>query len=165
MSEYKIIIGIDPDVDKSGVAVYQEELDTIKISSITFAQIVSVFACIADYSNASDYLVVVEASWLNKSNWHLSSSDTKRSACAKGVSVGRNMQVGKCLVEVARELGLNVVEQKPLLKRWRGKDGKITHEELCNLIQIHKSRTNQEERDACLLALAHAKTKRKKTWK
>lgn len=166
MSEYKIIVGIDPDVDKSGVAIYQEGLGFIKISSMPFAGIVSAFEYIASCSNSDDYLVVVEAAWLNKSNWHLSSSDTKRSACAKGVSVGRNMQVGMCLVEVARYLGLNVVEQKPLIKRWRGKDGKITHEELCYLLPtIQKTRTNQEERDACLLALAHAKTKTKKTWK
>lgn len=165
MRKCKIIIGIDPDVDKSGVAIYEEELDALKISSMPFARIVSAFEYIASCSNSGHYLVVVEAAWLNRSNWHLSSSDTKRSACAKGVSVGRNMQVGICLVEVARELGLNVVEQKPLIKRWRGKDGKITHEELCDLIQIQKSRTNQEERDACLLALAHAKTKTKKTWK
>ena len=49
-------------------------------------------------------------------------------------------------------------EKKPLTKCWAGKDGKISAEELEMLldgmgIQPLKTRTNQEKRDAALLAL------------
>jgi transposase len=47
--------------------------------------------------------------------------------------------------------------RKPLLKRWKGQDGKITHEELCEVLKdwgivFNRKRSNQEERDALLLA-------------
>jgi hypothetical protein len=50
---------------------------------------------------------------------------------------------------------------KPLVLRvkgrniWRGKDGKITHEELAAFTGI-TGRTNQEERDAMLIAWNYA---------
>jgi hypothetical protein len=47
--------------------------------------------------------------------------------------------------------------REPLIKRWKGQDGKITHEELREVladakIAFDRKRSNQEERDALLLA-------------
>ena len=44
-----------------------------------------------------------------------------------------------------------MIEQYPLRKIWKGKDGKITDEEIKAFMPIIE-RTNQEERDAALLA-------------
>lgn len=52
---------------------------------------------------------------------------------------------------MARSYGLKVVEHLPLFKCWKGKDRKITDEEIKCFMPI-KGRTNQESRDAALLA-------------
>ena len=150
-----IIIGIDPDVDKSGIAIYHKETRKIELFSLAFPEMVEfLMECSINYPDAT---VIVEAGWLNRSNWHLHRGDNIRTAQAKGNHAGRNHETGRKIVEMARHYGLNVVEQKPLRKCWKGKDGKITHEELLCLPDIDKktipNRTNQEERDAALLAL------------
>jgi hypothetical protein len=55
------------------------------------------------------------------------------------------------IVEMCKHYGIEAVEQRPLQKHWRGKDGKITHEELASFTGI-MGKTNQEGRDAALLA-------------
>lgn len=46
---------------------------------------------------------------------------------------------------------IEVLPHFPLKKHWKGKEGKITHEELAYFTGI-KKRTNQDARDAALLA-------------
>ena len=54
-------------------------------------------------------------------------------------------------------MGVDVKLIKPLRKIWHGRDKKITHDELCQITKmINVRRTNQEERDAALLAWEHA---------
>ena len=103
-------------------------------------------------------LVVVEAGWLNKPNWHLTAKDSARLAAAKGNSTGRNHETGRKIVEMAKHYGLKVDEVKPLRKCWRGKDGKITHEELEYMLEKKKingfpKKSNQDMRDSTLLCL------------
>ena len=105
-------------------------------------------------------IVVVEAGWKNPSNWHLGNCN-KRQAAAIGNAVGRNHETGRKIVEMLRYYGIEVIEQPPYIKTWRGKDRKITHAEVVELldnngIRYTFKRTNQEERDAILLALLHA---------
>ena len=100
-------------------------------------------------------MVVVEASWLISTNWHTKREDSVRTAARKGKDAGRCHEVGRKIVECARYYGLEVVEKLPLKKIWKGKDGKITDEEIKAFIRI-EGRTNQEERDAALLAWEHA---------
>ena len=75
---------------------------------------------------------------------------------------GRNYQVAQTLIQYMEFFGIEYVKQAPLRKGWRGREGKITHEELMALKglkfnkaddQRSKSQTNQEERDAALLAI------------
>ncbi|MCL2028489.1 MAG: hypothetical protein FWG79_08415 [Bacteroidales bacterium] len=74
-------------------------------------------------------------------------ADTKKVAAAKGNSAGRNHEVGRKIVECSRHYGLNTVEQVPFKKYWKGKDGKITHEEITKFIPGLPKTTNQEERN------------------
>ena len=104
------------------------------------------------------YVVVVEASYLIQANWHLQWNDTKNKAAAKGKQVGRNHEIGRQIVAFCKHLGLPYEEKKPLVKCWSGKDGKITADELNQLLegmgfQPITTRTNPEKRDAALLAL------------
>ena len=106
-------------------------------------------------------LVVVEAGWLNKPNWHLTAKDSPRIAAAMGNRTGRNHETGRKIVEMARHYGLTVKEAKPLRKCWRGKDGKITHGELA--LQLSRRGINglgktscQDARDAAWLAVVYS---------
>ena len=58
----------------------------------------------------------------------------------------------KKLVEMLENYGIEVQLQRPLMKCWAGTDRKITHAEMTDVCGWDKKRSNQEERDAMLLA-------------
>lgn len=151
-----IVIGIDPDIDKSGVAYLNVNNRTLEVSTLSFAQVVEYFNHVVEQKKAGQsVIVVVEASWMMKSNWHLKFGSRKEYAAATGYKVGQNHQTGKLLCEMARAIGLEVLEHAPLRKCWKGKDGKITADELQQITGLI-GRTNQESRDAALLAWCYA---------
>lgn len=152
IKKYNTIIGIDPDVDKSGYAVLDRQTKRLSVYSLTFPELIDTLREMLDKENT---IVIVEAGWLNQSNWHLTSKDTARGGAAKGRDAGRNHEVGRKIAECAEHYGCNVELMKPLRKSWRGKDGKITHAEISQFAPV-PSRTNQEERDAVLLAWHYA---------
>lgn len=155
--QYNNIIGIDPDVDKSGVAYLRTATRQLEAATLTFPELLDYLLHakkVRDEQNET-LIVVVEAGWLIKTNWHLKGKDSKRVASAKGNSAGRNHEVGRKIVEMCKHYGLEVKEQYPLKKYWKGSDGKITHEELKAFTGL-MGRTNQESRDAALLAWNHA---------
>lgn len=151
------IVAIDPDVDRNGVATLHPATRLLEIQSLEFAPLLDYIqntARVCAQQNLS-LLVIVEAGWLNKGHWHGRSTDNARISSAKGNSTGRNHEVGRKLIECIRHYGVQVIEQKPLRKTWKGASGKITHAELSAITGI-KGRTNQEERDAALIALHYA---------
>lgn len=153
----KIYIGIDPDTEKSGYALYIAKDKIMDCAAFSFAELYGMILAVKEQEdlNGNDVIVVVEAGWLNKSNWHITFKDNAWLAAAKGIAVGRNQQVGKCLVELLRAENIQVIEQKPLRKIWR--KGKISHAELSKLVKLNQKRTNQEMRDAALLAYNESK--------
>lgn len=151
---YDIIIGIDPDVEASGVATLIRR--TKKIDATTMK-----LPALMDYLRRVRYptltvAVVVEASWTTAHNFHSLPSDSKAVAAKKGYHVGRNHQIGIDIADIARHFSLDVRLQPPLRKIWKGKDRKITHEEICAITGYTAKRSNQEERDAMLLAWTSA---------
>jgi hypothetical protein len=151
-SNADIIIGIDPDVKKSGVGVVSRERKGVEVFSRSFPELLEYLKMAATHT---DVVVVVEASWKISHNWHTHRGDSKGTVARKGNDAGRCHEVGRKIVECARYYGLEVVEKLPLKKIWKGKDGKITHEEISAFMAIGK-RSNQEERDAALLAWDYA---------
>ena len=147
-----IIIGIDPDVNKSGVGVVSSKGE-VEVFSFTFPELIEHLKLSAQLKDCT--VVVVEASWKISYNWHAHRGDTKGTIARKGNDAGRCHGVGRKIVECARYYGLEVVEKLPLKKIWKGPDGKITHEEISAFMAIGK-RSNQEERDAALLAWDYA---------
>lgn len=156
--KYDNIIAIDPDVKKSGVAYLKTATAQLEVTTLTFPSLVDYlqYASRVCENTGETSIVLVEAGWANKSHWHVKRGDNARQASAKGNSTGRNHEVGRKIVEICKHYGLEVVEHPPLRKCWKGKDGKITHGELVKLTGIAESRTNQEERDAALLAWNYA---------
>lgn len=159
--QYDIVIGIDPDCDRSGVAVLDVRGRELEVFCMEFAELVQHLTCAAAYSiEGGSILVVVEASWNTQANWHGGGRNHGGAYSASlGYDVGRNHETGRKISEMAKAYGLEVEEKRPLRKCWKGKDGKITHGELVSLLDgsgVRHSlggRSNQEERDAALLAL------------
>jgi hypothetical protein len=147
-----IIIGIDPDVSKSGVGVVSSKGE-VEVFSFTFPELIEHLKLSAQLKDCT--VVVVEASWKISTNWHTGRGDSIRTAARKGKDAGRCHEVGRKIVECAQYYGLEVVEKLPLKKIWKGKDGKITDEEIKAFMPF-QGRTNQEERDAALLAWDYA---------
>lgn len=157
MKKYNNIIGVDPDCEKSGVCRLEISTKKLELLSLTFPQLLDYMQFIKKQhlETGKSILFIVEAGYLNKSNWHVKGSDNKRIATAKGNSTGRNHEVARKIIEMAKHYGLEVLEVKPLKKVWKGPDGKITHDELAYFTGI-SGRTNQETRDSALLAWNYA---------
>ena len=128
--KYDVVIGIDPDVERSGLAILGLYDMKLTVNSHPFPELLEIVRSVAfegaELGHAT--VVYVEAGWKNKSNWHLSPKDTRASAAKKGEHVGRNQETGRKIVEMLRHYGIQVMEQSPLRKCWQGQDGKITHE-------------------------------------
>lgn len=152
-----MVIGIDPDVDKNGVALLDCNTRRLEIQTLTFPDLLDylLYTKRAAEVKAQNIIVVVEAGWLNKSNWHLRRRDNNSVAVAKGVHQGRNEQVSRIIGQMCERYGLRYEFIRPLRKIWKGKDGKITHSELAYFTGI-TGHTNQEGRDAALLAWEYA---------
>lgn len=155
--KYDNYIAIDPDTVKSGVAFLKRETKQLELSSLDFTHLVDYLQFVKKQSDETgdSVIIIVEASWQTKYNWHKKKKDSKAVSSAKGYDVGRNHRTGQLIVEMAESIGLKVIEQFPLKKDWKGPDKKITHNELKFFTGI-VGRTNQEERDAALIAWVHA---------
>lgn len=133
-----LIIGIDPDLEKSGVAVLKD--GSLRLDNMRFYDLTQYFEVNKDQIKK----VVIEAGWLNKkSNLHSRYGQSKRAGERIAKNVGENHATGKLLVEMAESLGLAVVLVKPTKSK--------KNSEEFNRITGWQGRTNQEQRDAGLL--------------
>lgn len=153
-SKADYIIGIDPDTDKSGIAQVRVAGREVELFSASFPELLDYLQRMRqkELTEGVKVVVVVEASWRISTNWHTKRVESVRVSASKGIDQGRCAEVGRKIVECARYYGLDVVEQLPLKKIWKGRDGKITHDELSAFVPGLPTRTNQETRDAALLA-------------
>jgi hypothetical protein len=149
---YDTIIAIDPDIEKSGVARLDVAERKSWADTLPFPILIEYVRQAIRMNKGRSTAVVVEASWHDTHNWHLSRRDSAGIASRKGYDEGRNHEVGKKIIEMLNHYGIEVVEKRPLRKIWQGKDRKITHTEITAITGWDKKRSNQEERDAMLLA-------------
>ncbi len=151
--KYDTIVAVDPDVTKSGVATLHPKTKKIEVTNMTFPNLLDYLQEIKKECNqkSRSLIVLVEAGWKIPANFHLTKYDNRRTASAKGISVGRNHETGRKIVEMCEHYSMEVFEHYPLRKCWKGTGGKITHKELASFTGI-KGRTNQDARDAALLA-------------
>lgn len=147
-----LFIGIDPDVTKSGVAIWDSANKRfLSIETLLFAETIE---RIREYKDVIK-CVHVEASWLNKSNWHLTYKDAKtgtlktssaQRAAEIGLDLGRNQQRGIDLIELIEYFDIPVRPIKPIVGNWWKEDGKRF-----KTITKWEKRTNPEQRDAAML--------------
>jgi len=137
----KIYLGIDPDVAKSGVAIWNSgEKEFVGLSTLKFFDLTT---AIQFYKN-NQLVVVIEAGWLNKkSNFHGRKGQSKAVGEKIAKAVGANHQVGKLLIEFCQSVNVDYVEVRPANKKIDAAGFKK--------ITGYEGRTNSEVRDAAML--------------
>lgn len=163
MSKY--IVSIDPDTDKSGIAVINNSEKTIDVYSLTFPYCIKFIRNMFDSKKSDDTIILfIEGGWLNKkSNFH-SFSKNKTDGKENNIQfigeriagkVGANHETGKKLCEMFDYYNIPYTIVKPLKKIW--KDKKISHDEINGILQRNKfsqfTRTNQDVRDSIIIGL------------
>lgn len=134
----QIIIGIDPDLDKSGVAI--KWLDALSLNNLTFVELKELI----EREQPVIKKVVVEAGWLNqKSNFHKHPKQSKEAGERIAKNVGENHAVGKLIVQLIESMGIPVQQLKPTRSKLSSKD--------FNRITGWSKQSNQEQRDAAML--------------
>lgn len=148
-----VVIAIDPDCDKNGVAVYDTAANTLAVSALRFAHTLDMISHIYRRCTACGVgmHVYIEAGWLNGGNWHLNARDSPARAAAKGNSVGRNHETGRKLSEMLAHYDIPHSLIAPLGLMGHGRGGKLTAQDLKRLTG-YSGRSNQEGRDAALIA-------------
>lgn len=108
------IIGIDPDTQKSGVAVWVREKRQLMVAApLTFFELFDILSL----NKPKIELVRIEAGWLNaKSNFHGRPYQTKAAGERIAKNVGSNHEVGRKIVEMCQYLEIPHVTVKPLGK-------------------------------------------------
>lgn len=156
----RFIIGIDPDVDMSGIATLDVDKRELWADTLPFPQLIDFCKELAHQckENGKELTICVENSWTSTHNWHLLEGKRKEYSAQIGYKVGANHAVGKLIIEMLEHENLTVTEKRPLAKIWNTKDGKISHDKLINLLECSGistsiKRTNPEKRDAALLAI------------
>ena len=140
MENEKMLIGIDPDTKKSGVAFFLKNY-TLELYNLTFFEIHST---LLDFQTNFKFniLVIIDAGWLNKSNFHVTGTNNKVNGKI-GERVGANHEVGKKIAEMCEYLGIEYKLNKPT-------NSKVNAEYFKKLTG-YKNKTNQDQRDAGML--------------
>lgn len=164
--KHKQYIGIDPDSKNSGVAILS--VYDVKDEKGNVAQI-ELFT--ADFhtaeglirlmeSHVDDTVVAIEKCWATTANWHLPKVCSPNMAAKIGLNTGKCHMVGMLFEDFCKRNGFNYTLVDPLKKIWgKTRNEKISHNELMQVFRsmhiryIGGVRTNQEERDAALIAL------------
>jgi len=141
MSE-PLYIGIDPDVTKSGFAVWHKPLQRFSsIEALTLPEMLDKLHSLHD----NIAIVVVEAGFLNKGNRHTFKGQSVAAAAKTGENVGRNHQRGMDIVEILEWMRIPYRLQKPSTKNsW--KDSEATFQKITGV-----KGGNPEKRDAAML--------------
>ncbi|GAB3024265.1 hypothetical protein GCM10027051_31080 [Niabella terrae] len=146
------IIGIDPDTDKSGIALYNAAGNTLTVGNYTFFQL---FEMLKEYKPSIE-IVKVECGFHNKkSSWRPGKTTGITQKIAG--NVGACNQVAKLIVQMCQHLGVPYKEMTPFLKTWE--KGKVSIGELNARLKKKgippiTTKTNQETRDATLMCIA-----------
>lgn len=135
----KIYIGIDPDVDKSGVAISGKS--GVRLMNLKFFDLFKELSAWVQY-NKDKIVVVIECGYLNKGNWHKTTGSNSVNAQI-GQRTGANHETAKKIVEMCEYLGLTYEQVKPTRS-------KVNAEFFKQITKI-TGRTNQEQRDAYML--------------
>ena len=135
----KILIGIDPDTEKSGYARIQG--DQLKLDNLSFFDL---FEELSFYKEKEiKPTVYVECGFMNKGNRHKVFGGSIALNSKIGERIGANHEIAKKIVEMCIYLKLPYERIQP-------KKSKITNDYFKKITGL-QIRTNQENRDAFML--------------
>ena len=135
------IIGIDPDVDKSGVCIVNEMLQIERLTTMDLVDLFVLIEGMRDY----DIRVIVEAGWMNKTNFHVRAMDNAWKSAKIGSHVGANHEIGRQIIKFCEKVGIECHAITPRGHKMNALDFKKR--------SGWTKRTNQEMRDAYKIIL------------
>lgn len=148
--EYRYYLGVDPDTEKSGVALWDRlEQRFIFITNLDFWSLVEFIKSghllkhgdIEGWSHIN-FKVVVDAGWLvEKTNFHHNVKNPKVRE-KMSMNIGRNHQVGILIVDYCKRHGFNHELHEP--------SGKLDARTFRNITKWN-AQTNQDNRDAAMI--------------
>lgn len=138
----KIYVGIDPDVSKSGVAVWDVLKKNLELDNLKFFDLFQNLVYLKN-NFGERLIVIIEAGWLNKSNWHAVKCGNSAINAQIGQRTGANHEAGKKIAEMCEYLCLPYELVKPT-------KSKVNAEYFKKVTGVI-GRTNQEQRDAGML--------------
>lgn len=156
------IIGIDPDLEKSGIAIIVNnklELLTFNLPTLLYTFFKNLVKQ-QDENYTLKTTIYVEAAYLvNHFFQPVKASPFVISKINR--NIGENHAIAKAIIQSAKACGLNVVPCYPVTStNYRNRGKKITHPQFLNMLQrngIHwyGDSSNQETRDAALIAVTY----------
>lgn len=148
-----LIIGVDGDVDRNGIAIWDKEKQSLELQSLTFFKLFDYLK--AEKENIK--IVKIEAGWLNqKSNFHFAKNKGISDRISK--NVGENHATGKKIIEMCQYLEIEYKLVKPFPKKWGTPSGKISAKQLQEQLErlkinLSNKTNNQDNRDSALICL------------
>ena len=142
----KVYVGIDPDVDKSGVAVKCGKV--FHLYNMTFFELFDKLKTLLDNSKENNIPleIYIECGFLNSGNRHKVANASHALNSKIGERIGANHEVAKKICEMCDYLGLEYKQIRPTRSK--------TNSEFFNQITGYDKRSNQEQRDALMLIWA-----------
>ena len=138
MKQQITLIGIDPDTEKSGVAIISDELKLYNMSFFELYDILTTFK-----PETEKIKVYIECGFLNRGNRHKVSGGSLELNSKIGERIGANHEVAKKICEMCEHLKIEFIQVRPTKTK--------TKSDYFKKITGYNKRTNQEQRDACLL--------------
>jgi len=139
----KIIIGIDPDTEKNGVALRINK--NFLLYNFSFFKLYELLENIknnAEFINA-EIKVYIECGFLNKGNRHFKENESMQFNGKISERVGANHETAKKICEMCEYLKLDYEQVRPT-------SSKINSDKFKEVTGYEK-RSNQEQRDALML--------------
>lgn len=164
------IIAIDPDLEKNGVCVIvhnRVELFTFNFNTLVFVFFKNIRAQL-DSNPALKVKVFVEAGFLNKVYYQPYNSNSFIIGKINR-NIGENHATSKLIIESANFYNLDPIPCLPVRStNYRDRGKKISHPQFVKMLQLNNlccnaEVTNQEIRDAALLAVTYGINKEGET--
>lgn len=141
----QIIIGIDPDVEKSGVALVEDG----NIEILLNLNLWDLFDLLKEFKECKtddNLTVVIEAGWIDKNGKEAKNKSYHGGGKGSSYDVGRNSEIGRQIAKFCKENGINYVLRQP-----RGYSS--LNADYFKSITKYEGRTNSETRVAAMFAL------------